>query len=407
MRFTMLLAAGAITACGGGASHAGGAPLDHHASFESPPTVAPADKPVVQPAAPTGPADTASFPLVASEPHIPIVQGLVLMSALHVEEGDRENTVMVGNVSPEGVTFSWKYRERHADGSVEQDAFERFDRAEDLAAAPRLNSVFRQGEGPERAPGYTAMTISRASYNQLRLEGQTPYTIKAFPRGTPGGALGIPPALVTLKGTLKRVSTRPESLSVLVNGRRSSLATLHVRGSFAFQDDHRDVDYWLLADSAFPLILKGQAGTKLFQMVRIEFPDTAHPAAQVVEEELSTECRAELPGIYFAFASAELQPASDAALASVAGLLAHHPDWSIAIEGHTDSIGNPAANQKLSVDRAAAVRTALIDTYHVPGTRLRSTGFGATRPLETNATIEGRARNRRVELVRACAGRRP
>jgi OOP family OmpA-OmpF porin len=49
------------------------------------------------------------------------------------------------------------------------------------------------------------------------------------------------------------------------------------------------------------------------------------------------------------------------------------------------------------------VRTALITRYHIAASRLRSEGFGAKRPREPNTTIEGRARNRRVELVRPCA----
>ena len=74
-------------------------------------------------------------------------------------------------------------------------------------------------------------------------------------------------------------------------------------------------------------------------------------------------------------------------------------------EGHTDSIGTSVSNQRLSQRRAEAVLARL--TTHM-GARAQATlavGYGASRPREPNATIEGRARNRRVELVRDCGGK--
>ena len=125
-----------------------------------------------------------------------------------------------------------------------------------------------------------------------------------------------------------------------------------------------------------------------------------------MERQLETACRVELPGVYFAFASAHLQSASVPALAAVAALLERHPDWSFTIEGHTDSIGDPASNQALSQRRAESVKTKLVELHHISPDRLQPAGFGATRPREPNTTIEGRARNRRVELVRDCANDR-
>jgi OOP family OmpA-OmpF porin len=122
-----------------------------------------------------------------------------------------------------------------------------------------------------------------------------------------------------------------------------------------------------------------------------------------LERELDSACRADLPGIYFAFNSAALDPASDRAIASIAAILARHPDWNATLEGHTDSIGTGAANQALSERRVEAVRARLIEQHKASAARLRVVGHGATRPRESNGTIEGRARNRRVELVRDCA----
>jgi outer membrane protein OmpA-like peptidoglycan-associated protein len=149
-------------------------------------------------------------------------------------------------------------------------------------------------------------------------------------------------------------------------------------------------------------------------MVRVDSPTAGAAAPSGVgtlrlgtqlERELDAQCRVELPGVYFAFNSAQIAPASDRALAQVAAALARHPEWSLAVEGHTDSIGTAAANQTLSVRRAEAVRARLAERHKLNTGNWKATGYGASRPRESNATIEGRARNRRVELVRACSER--
>ncbi|MDQ2929342.1 MAG: OmpA family protein [Gemmatimonadota bacterium] len=202
-----------------------------------------------------------------------------------------------------------------------------------------------------------------------------------------------------MRGTLSLASLKPEPIPTLVNGQRVNLPTMHYIGRFAFQDDKVTVDFWAVADSTHPLILKVVNGKDVLQTIRVDFPGTSAK----VEQELVTECRAELPGIYFAFNVAALDPASEPALMEVSKLLGKHADWKLAIEGHTDDIGGDAWNQALSTARAQAVRDALIARYHIAPARLTSAGFGAKRPREPNTTIEGRARNRRVELVRPCA----
>jgi len=100
--------------------------------------------------------------------------------------------------------------------------------------------------------------------------------------------------------------------------------------------------------------------------------------------------------------TAAIDPISDRALAELAQALAPHPAWRFTVEGHTDSVGTDAANQTLSTRRAEAVRARLAERHRVDTRRWGAVGYGATRPRESNATIEGRARNRRVELVRDC-----
>ncbi len=406
-----LLAALALAACQ--RADAGGRFTDVHqtaAAPDQPASVAAGGETARAPAERDAPPGTApalasatSLPAPASSPAIPLVAGLTLVSAYQFPQGDRENTVVVQEVTPEGVTYGWDYTEHRGGVQVDEKSFHRFVRAADLAAAPRMNPVFRQGPGLEEAPGYTAMSLSRAVYNRVRGGETLPFTVVSIDEDRSGALGGLIQALAPYRGTLSLASPRPEGMPVLVNGHRTVLPVLHVHGRFTYQEKSSDLDYWVLADSANPLVLRGVAGPKLFQMVRIDLPAPAAERSAELEQDLERDCRAELPGIYFAFASAELQPPSAPALAAVAALAGRHPDWSLAVEGHTDSIGNPAANQQLSLQRAQAVRDALVQQYHVAAARVTSAGFGATRPRESNSTIEGRARNRRVELVRPCA----
>lgn len=126
---------------------------------------------------------------------------------------------------------------------------------------------------------------------------------------------------------------------------------------------------------------------------------------RVMETTLETSCRVEVPGVYFDFDRATLKPESGRALQSIADLMRRQPTWRLSIEGHTDNVGADPYNQDLSVRRAAAVRVALTRDYSAAPARLTSAGFGERSPVETNDTVAGRARNRRVELVRACPAR--
>jgi OOP family OmpA-OmpF porin len=84
----------------------------------------------------------------------------------------------------------------------------------------------------------------------------------------------------------------------------------------------------------------------------------------------------------------------------LADLLKKDPSLKIQIAGHTDNSGNPAANQVLSERRANAVKRTLAEKYGVEASRLSAKGYGAEQPLADNGTEEGRAINRRGELVK-------
>jgi outer membrane protein OmpA-like peptidoglycan-associated protein len=348
---------------------------------------------------------------------IPLVPGLTLLSSLHYPEGDRENVVVLAGADSSGVHYAWRLLEVRQDGDTIVDLLGRHVRANDLAGAPRLDPVFLPGEREER-PGYTVFSISSAVYTELRDRGTAAYSVSGLESS--GGVFdavaraiagGVVPQRVRYKGTLTRVSRDPAPFPLLVDGRRVTVPALHLRGSFARGLQRREYEFWVLADSAHPLLLKSVIEGHVLQLTRVNFPfewpdgpAEAVGAAGIatLERELDAACRIELPGVYFAFNSARVDPVSDLSLAAVARVLARHPGWVMTVEGHTDSIGTAAANQKLSERRAEAVRARLAERHGVETRAWKAVGYGPSRPREPNATIEGRARNRRVELVRDC-----
>ena len=121
--------------------------------------------------------------------------------------------------------------------------------------------------------------------------------------------------------------------------------------------------------------------------------------AEAIASELQSSGRMALYGINFATNSAAITPDSDKVLAEIAKLLKDQPEWKITVEGHTDNVGAKPANQALSQKRAEAVVTWL-SAHEIDRTRLAAAGFGDTKPVQDNATDEGRQKNRRVELVK-------
>jgi len=105
-------------------------------------------------------------------------------------------------------------------------------------------------------------------------------------------------------------------------------------------------------------------------------------------------------GILFDTGSDRIRPESTPTLKEIGAVLKEHPDLRILIEGHTDSVGDDAANLELSSKRAAAVKSFIVSTYGIDPGRLETRGLGETKPAASNDTAEGRQQNRRVELVR-------
>jgi OOP family OmpA-OmpF porin len=109
--------------------------------------------------------------------------------------------------------------------------------------------------------------------------------------------------------------------------------------------------------------------------------------------------RVALYGIYFDFNKADVKPESNPTLEQMAKLLKENPTMKLLVVGHTDNVGSFPFNMDLSQRRAAAVVTALATRFAVVKERLTPVGVSFASPVAPNTTEEGRAKNRRVELV--------
>jgi OOP family OmpA-OmpF porin len=108
--------------------------------------------------------------------------------------------------------------------------------------------------------------------------------------------------------------------------------------------------------------------------------------------------------LYFAPGSTEISPYAQDVLSLAVNLLNDFPNTVAVIEGHTDSIGDLAANKAISESRAAAAKNHLVHKGIAPA-RLSTVAMGTEKPLERNDTSQGRSRNRRV-VIRVVASTR-
>ena len=116
--------------------------------------------------------------------------------------------------------------------------------------------------------------------------------------------------------------------------------------------------------------------------------------------EINAEGRVALYGIYFDFDKSDMKPESDPTLKEILKLLSENPKLRLYVVGHTDNVGDFSYNMNLSKSRADAVVKTLVSKYNVDKNRLTPAGVGPLCPVTTNDTEEGKAKNRRVELIK-------
>jgi outer membrane protein OmpA-like peptidoglycan-associated protein len=330
----------------------------------------------------------------------------------------------------------------------------RIQRLEDIRTSRQYLQQFDTNI-PEDVPGMTSLGTSSVVLSELKQQGHADFSFAIF------WGFIVPPSLnreeptsvyrSQLPGQAKVLSSTPEQISVLVNGVPTALPAIHVGGNFLGYVS----EFWFLDQADNPLTLRYRIGvdeikpktpeerkdcesqTKIagyvpqhclkldggdqsnLDLVKISFTCAVAPppggagggagagsgtgtpsGVAKLEASLLKEGRAEIPDIFFRSGSNEIREESEASLLVIAEVLKRHPDWKLSVEGHTDSLLADDFNQKLSERRAAAVKQALVTRYGIVAARLTTQGFGETKPRAANDTLAGRARNRRVELVR-------
>ena len=350
-------------------------------------------------------------------------------SGTDVEEWDS-----VMDATPEAIAYQLRVSapaDAQANADLAKFVIHRSVRREDIAQATRIN-LFYSSVDPQMFAGQTFEETSVKGVTMLKSGAEVPYVIGVIDGEDPMGGIGAMMQQVAkqsagseagarrfrawrrcsqsghtyYRGTLKRVEAEPVMLPVLLDGVRVSLPAVHAQGTIANGDKAIQAQFWWLDSAAWPVTLKWSLTRDSHmasqQVTKIDRPppDTG-PKFGGIADALQKSCHVELSGIYFNTGSAVLLPESQPALRNIAQAVLQSKQPVLDIEGHTDNVGTAELNQDLSQKRAQAVRQALVAQFGVPPGRLTATGFGFAHPVESNDTVEGRARNRRVEL--ACA----
>jgi OOP family OmpA-OmpF porin len=122
--------------------------------------------------------------------------------------------------------------------------------------------------------------------------------------------------------------------------------------------------------------------------------------AAALTQDIKTSGHAAIYGIYFDFWKSTIKPESESAIMEIAKLLKNSPDLKAYVVGHTDNVGSLDSNMSLSLARAEAVVQTLVTKHSIAASRLKGCGVGPLAPVTSNDNEEGKAKNRRVEIVK-------
>jgi outer membrane protein OmpA-like peptidoglycan-associated protein len=368
-----------------------------------------------------------------SSQQIPVVKGLVVVTAVNDPMGDYESIKTVQSLSSSSLSLGYSAdksgpKTGNAAPASQRISGVRIIDMQDLGNAHGYSEVFSSAQ--EHFPGTTAISASTEVLNQLRAGQQVDFQFVAsgfadmfglgalMNGGKSGSTIRNKNGQSMSACKLHRVEPTDLSAPVLVNDARVELPALHAR---CVINDDDEVNFYFLDQPSNPISLAFHLGSVAgsLQAIKISFPQPEQPknpspgsgkggngsgagggGTPNIEQALANKKPVEVYGIYFDFNSSTIKPESEAVLREISDIMHKNPTWKLSIAGHTDNIGDNNFNQGLSERRAAAVKDALVNQYKIAADRLTTSGYGESRPIETNGTMEGRARNRRVELQR-------
>jgi len=134
-------------------------------------------------------------------------------------------------------------------------------------------------------------------------------------------------------------------------------------------------------------------------VITVKNPDIGLVTAKLLSEKIGKNGHLALDGIFFETGKAILTEKSTSALINISEYLNSNKDKKFFIVGHTDNVGNFTANMTLAENRAKAVMNELVSKYGVNANQFKSYGIANLSPMVSNATDNGKAKNRRVEIV--------
>jgi outer membrane protein OmpA-like peptidoglycan-associated protein len=365
--------------------------------------------PVFSSSDPVTPCGASSFP-AQDRAKVPFKPGTIFTTAWGVKYGDVEARNSVDSIDDSTVTTTSATQEYKNDNGRMSRALTITNQNcnTDYHSADKYITV-NSSQMPRLMHDLTRYRLSDKTFQEIKSTGQT--NLQYVDIWNVGNGV----KLSHEGGVLTRAEPQDLKYPMIVNDQRVELPVIHLKGDFTVVGkDPRPAnqrptksggEILVLDDPADPLVLNWRLKDPLFhngnfrvEIVKINFP-VAKPE-NVLEKQLTKEKRAVTYGIYFDFNRDTLKPESEPVLKEIAQAMTDNPDWKLTVEGHTDNVGGDSYNLELSRRRAAAVKQALVSQYNIAPDRLLTGGFGASRPVEPNDTLEGRARNRRVELVR-------
>jgi len=176
-----------------------------------------------------------------------------------------------------------------------------------------------------------------------------------------------------------------------------------VGGTVLFDDNFNRVSTILLQKEGKETWVEVRSYNNMYRLTIVEkevMKQEVVANAEAMGNDINATGHVSIYGIYFDTGKSEIKPESDTAIAEIATLLQSNAALKLYVVGHTDNVGSFDANMQLSKDRADAVAKALSGKHGIAVERLKPYGVGSLAPVTSNDTEDGRAKNRRVELVK-------